>query len=408
MVGAGVGEHSVYKTDPWGRLYRSLDSLMTQIYGSQSAVAEGERLRELHQQIKGVDAQGRRYSALNPEAFYWVHATVLEGALVFQERFDRPLSPDELDRIYDEWRRVGLMLGLRERDLPTDIAGFWRRWDEIKAKLENNPVVQDVLHNGPKRPFWLPLTQRRFDALNRPTMKLQRDVTTWTLDDDLREKFGLPVLTRAEVRRLRRLAWLTRLLGRVLPDPAALPAPHLHRPPTGDGPHRPPAAARRLSTDAPGDPMTALETRPCPDDHERPARLGHRRGARPAHRPGVPRVGRGLGPAAPRRAVRRPGHRHDPDEHRRRRDPRRRRGPRRCRRLGRALVRRPRRGDAALPRPVRRAPGRGHRPDPVGDGQGPLLGLAGDPPGRQHRPPLRPRRREVPLPHARSEVPCRV
>ena len=225
MVGAGVGEHSVYKTDPWGRLYRSLDSLMTQIYGSERAVAEGERLREVHPQIKGVDAQGRRYSALNPEAFYWVHATVLEGALVFQEKFDRPLSPDELDRIYDEWRRVGLMLGLRERDLPTDIAGFWRRWDEIVAKLENNPVVQDVLHNGPKRPFWLPLTQRRFDALNRPAMKLQRDITTWTLDDDLREKFGLPVLTRARYAGCNRLAWLTRLLGRVLPDPVRFPLP---------------------------------------------------------------------------------------------------------------------------------------------------------------------------------------
>ncbi len=225
MVGAGVGEHSVYKTDPWGRLYRSLDSLMTQIYGSERAVAEGQRLRELHKQIKGVDAQGRRYSALNPEAFYWVHATVLEGALVFQEKFDRPLSADELDRIYDEWRRVGLMLGIRDQDLPADIDGFWRRWDEIRTKLENNAVVQDVLHNGPKRPFWLPLTQRWFDALNRPAMKLQRDVTTWTLDDDLREQFGLAALTPTEVRRLRRLAWLTRLLGRVLPDPVRFPLP---------------------------------------------------------------------------------------------------------------------------------------------------------------------------------------
>ncbi len=40
---------------------------------------------------------------------------MLEGALVFQERFDRPLSADEVDRIYDEWRRVGLMLGLEEQ-----------------------------------------------------------------------------------------------------------------------------------------------------------------------------------------------------------------------------------------------------------------------------------------------------
>ena len=225
MVGAGVGEHSVYKTDPWGRLYRSLKSLMTQIYGSERAVAEGRRLQELHRGIKGVDAQGRRYSALNPEAFYWVHATVLEGALVFQEKFDRPLSADEVDQIYDEWRRVGLMLGLRESDLPADIEGFWRRWDDIRSRLENNPVVQDVLHNGPKKPRWLPLPQRSVDALNRPAMKLQRDITTWTLEDDLLEMFGLAPLTAAEERRLVRLARITRLLGRLLPDPVRFPLP---------------------------------------------------------------------------------------------------------------------------------------------------------------------------------------
>lgn len=225
MVGAGVGEHSVYKTDPWGRLWRSLNSLMTQIYGSERAVAEGRRLQELHRGIKGVDAQGRRYSALNPEAFYWVHATVLEAALIFQEKFDRPLSTSELDLMYDEWRRVGLMLGVGEQELPADIDGFWTRYHHISAKLENNPVVQDVLHKGPKRPFWLPLTQRWFDALNRPAMKLQRDITTWTLPADLREKFGLAQLTRSERRRLERLAALTRFLGRILPDLVRFPLP---------------------------------------------------------------------------------------------------------------------------------------------------------------------------------------
>ena len=61
------------------------------------------------------------------------------------------------------------------------------------------------------------------------------------------------------------------------------------------------------------------------------------------------------------------------------------------RRLARGLRRRPGAalpyatradGRAALPRPARRAPGRGHRPDPVGDGQGPVPRLAGDPAGR--------------------------
>ena len=46
-----------------------------------------------------------------------------------------------------------------------------------------------------------------------------------TLDDDLREKFGLAPLTPADVRRLQRLARWTRFLGRVLPDPVRFPLP---------------------------------------------------------------------------------------------------------------------------------------------------------------------------------------
>ena len=33
------------------------------------------QVREYHIGIKGVDDQGRRYSALNPDVFYWAHAT---------------------------------------------------------------------------------------------------------------------------------------------------------------------------------------------------------------------------------------------------------------------------------------------------------------------------------------------
>jgi uncharacterized protein (DUF2236 family) len=82
-VGAGVGEHSVYKTDPYGRLDRTMRSVMAQVYGGEHAVEEGRRLREMHRDIKGVDAKGRRYSALNPDAYLWVHATAYEGFLVF-------------------------------------------------------------------------------------------------------------------------------------------------------------------------------------------------------------------------------------------------------------------------------------------------------------------------------------
>jgi uncharacterized protein (DUF2236 family) len=218
VVGAGVGDYSVYKTDPYGRLNRTLKSLMAQTYGGAGAAAEGVRLMEMHREIKGVDAQGRRYSALNPEAYLWVHATLFESSLVFMERFASPLDERGTEQLFDEWRRVGLLLGISDHSLPRSVDDFWEMWDRVCAKLENNPVVQDVLYNPPARPPYVPIPQRLADAIARPLVKVQRDIVAWTLPPPLRERFGLVQLTAAEERRMRRLARLSRGLGRVLPD----------------------------------------------------------------------------------------------------------------------------------------------------------------------------------------------
>jgi uncharacterized protein (DUF2236 family) len=218
MVGAGVGEHSFYRSDPYGRLRRTFDSLMAQTYGGAAAAEEGRRLIELHRSIKGVDAQGRRYSALDPEAYLWVHATILESALLFMQHFGRPLDQARTEQMFHDWRRMGLLLGIKDRTLPRDLDEFWQMWDRISATLENNPVVQDVLFSAPRRPPYVPVPQAVADRLAQPLLKVQRDMVAWTLPPALRERFGLAPLTAAEERKVRTLAWISRALGRVLPD----------------------------------------------------------------------------------------------------------------------------------------------------------------------------------------------
>ena len=215
-VGAGVGEHSVYKTDPYGRLDRTMRSVMAQVYGGAAAVEEGRRLREMHRDIKGVDAKGRRYSALNPDAYLWVHATAFEGFLVFLERFDRPASEEETQQLFDEWRRLGLVLGIPDRQLPRTVAEFWQTWDRLVANLEDNPVVQDLLHNAPKPPPGVPEVVVR--ALAVPALALRRRLIAWTVPDPLREAIGLAPVSRPEEALLRTIAVVSRVAGRVLPD----------------------------------------------------------------------------------------------------------------------------------------------------------------------------------------------
>src|ERR1700728_2027640 len=53
VVGAGVRDFSDFKTDPWGRLDRTLVSLQVQLFGGARAVDEAERLRQVHRAIRG-------------------------------------------------------------------------------------------------------------------------------------------------------------------------------------------------------------------------------------------------------------------------------------------------------------------------------------------------------------------
>ena len=91
-VGSGVRDHSTFQQDPWGRLLRTMDYLNLLAYGGSEAVAVGRRLRELHKPIKGINTDGSRYHALEPEAYAWVHATLIEGAIAAHLRFIGPLS----------------------------------------------------------------------------------------------------------------------------------------------------------------------------------------------------------------------------------------------------------------------------------------------------------------------------
>lgn len=48
------------------------------VYGGDQAVAAGRRVRELHGRFQGVREDGRRYHALAPDAYAWLHATLIQ------------------------------------------------------------------------------------------------------------------------------------------------------------------------------------------------------------------------------------------------------------------------------------------------------------------------------------------
>jgi uncharacterized protein (DUF2236 family) len=241
-VSAGVDEHSVFRTDPWGRAERSLTSAQLWVYGGERAAEEGRRLRRLHRDIRGVDAYGRTYHALDPSYYAWVHATGFPVFRYAQCRLGaRPYTQAEEDRLYAEWLQVGRVLGLRDRDMPQSTAEFWPYYRRVLAEeLERTRVVEELV--DPRRPVPPPdrgpralrAVLRLLWPLLRPAAaRIQRFVTIGFMPPSARAAIGLPWTQRQE-RRLGRLARAVRFVVPRLPErlrylPLAYGARKAHR-----------------------------------------------------------------------------------------------------------------------------------------------------------------------------------
>jgi uncharacterized protein (DUF2236 family) len=222
VVGAGLADFSSFMADPWGRGTRTRESMITSVYGGPAAIRETARLRALHHKFNGTDAQGRRYSALDPEAYAWVWATVYQAVADSRRYFGRPLSPEAQARLYAEWRQSGRLLGLRDRDMPTGLSAldeFSRRI--VVERLEKTPYSRDLvrfLRGGrtmPPPPGWF-LPELAWAPGRRTIGRLLSTITLGTLPPEAREILGVRWTARDE-RRLDRITRLVRAAVSRLP-----------------------------------------------------------------------------------------------------------------------------------------------------------------------------------------------
>ncbi|GAA2092979.1 hypothetical protein GCM10009801_59830 [Streptomyces albiaxialis] len=225
-VAAGVDEHSVFRTDPWGRAERSLRSVLLWVYGGTDGVAEGRRLRELHGTVQGTDAHGRRYHALTPAYYAWVHAT---GFPVYRQgrRYlaRRPYTDAEERALYAEWLQVGRVLGIRDRDMPQTLEEFWPYWRRMLAEeIEPTAVARELaalnrdIPPPPYGPRWARVALRpAWPVLVRVLARLRRFVTVGLMPPGAREALGLAWTARQE-RRLRRFGRVVAYVVPLLPE----------------------------------------------------------------------------------------------------------------------------------------------------------------------------------------------
>ncbi len=194
-VGHGVHQYSSFTKDPWGRLLRTLDYVHGTVYGGpELAGSIGKRVREMHTTIKGTKPDGSSFHAMEPDAFAWVHATLAASVVKGRRLFATPMSEGEKEDFWAEWLRVGRLVGVRPRDLPSSFAGFGDYFDSmVRDVLEWTPAVPEVLETLARSgPPDLPRMPRPVWNVVRAPMAMQLRVTTvGLLPPEARRKLGL-------------------------------------------------------------------------------------------------------------------------------------------------------------------------------------------------------------------------
>jgi uncharacterized protein (DUF2236 family) len=211
VVAAGVVEHSTYATDPFGRLLRTLSSSFDVVFGTRSrAEATIRRVNAVHAAVSGRLPSGTPYSAADPEALLWVHATLIDTALRVYSRFVRPLSPEDERNYLLEASVVAERLGVPPAALPPDLPEL-RAWmagmieaGTVRVTPDARRIARTVLYPGGTVP------RVAWDAAHL--------ISYATLPDPLRRQYGIR-WSPARERGIERLAAITRRALPLVPAP---------------------------------------------------------------------------------------------------------------------------------------------------------------------------------------------
>jgi uncharacterized protein (DUF2236 family) len=213
-VAAAIAQHSRTLADPIGRFHRTFNTMFTIVFGTtEQALAAARRLHHRHAGISGAlpaatgaFAAGSRYEANDVAALRWVHATLIDTALVAYELVCQPLSSEERERYWSEARLFAAFFGIPQHVLPQSWADFatdnermWRS-DVLRVSASARATAKTILSGAGT---WLPIPS------------WYRALTARLLPTRLRADFGLAYGEIEHRRTERALALLRRVYPRV-------------------------------------------------------------------------------------------------------------------------------------------------------------------------------------------------
>ena len=185
LVAAGVAAHSDFESDPLGRLRRTLDSLLTVVFGDHAQAEQAVAVvAAVHRPVRGIDRSGSAYRADDPELALWVWATLVLAGLSTFDAFVGRIGDDDRAELYEGFKVVGRMFGVTAEVMPPTFADFRayvrRTEDEVLAVGDDaRAIARGIFEATVAGPTWW----------SRPTMQL---AAAALLPPGVRDDYGLP------------------------------------------------------------------------------------------------------------------------------------------------------------------------------------------------------------------------
>lgn len=200
---AGLLAHSDALDDPYARLARTARVLSTIGFGSRrDADRVTAHVRTMHRRVNGGLAEsagtypaGTRYRADDPELLLWVLFTLADSATIVYGKYVRGLSRDEQLALWQDYRLVGRLFGLRDRDMPGSLAEL----EDYRCSMLDG----DRLHvsDWARRRARKIVLEPPVPWQARPLLETVNFITIGLLPDRIREQYGFLPLPPPIVRK---------------------------------------------------------------------------------------------------------------------------------------------------------------------------------------------------------------
>jgi uncharacterized protein (DUF2236 family) len=186
---AGVAQHSDFRQDPWGRLFRTAEYVGVTTFGStEQARRAAAKVRGIHRKLAGIEPEsGQTFRVDDPDLLRWVHCVEAESFLSTAVRCGLRLSDAEQDRYYAEQTLGAALIGLDPATVPASVdqmAGYFR---DVRPQLRASAAARDaaafvlwppmpslVQLGTPARPAWVALATAAGAMLPRWARRMYR------------------------------------------------------------------------------------------------------------------------------------------------------------------------------------------------------------------------------------------